>query len=157
MSAIAKEAGITRALVYHYFPGKEALLDAVLAREASQVLLATAPDPSLSQQENLERALAAFFDHFAASTGGLRELYAPSASTAPTALGLAAANHAVQIDRLLSATGTEDTAESRLAMGGWLAFVEYTARNAADVSREHLLALCVNSLTSVLGHALTTP
>lgn len=156
MSKIAKEAGITRALVYHYFPGKEALLEAVLEREANRVLLATAPDPSLSQRQNLELALTAFFDHFAASSGGVRELYAPTGATAPIAAGLAAANHAVQVDRLLATTGTTSTAESRLAMGGWLALVEYTARNAADVSRERLLALCVAALESVLGRSLTT-
>ncbi|MDP9851695.1 helix-turn-helix domain-containing protein [Corynebacterium lowii] len=32
LSAIARDAGVTRALVYHYFAGKEALLEAVLRR-----------------------------------------------------------------------------------------------------------------------------
>lgn len=159
VSAIAREAGVTRALVYHYFPGKESLLEAVLQREAGQVLLATEPDPALSQRENLERALGAFFDRFSASSGGVRELYTPSAATASAAAGLAAANHAVQVDRLLAATGTQDTTESRLALGAWLAFVEFTARNAADtpgVSRERLLALCVATLESVLDGSLPT-
>lgn len=159
MSRIAVAAGVTRALVYHYFPGKEALLEAVLEREASRVLLATAPDPTMSQRQNIERALTAFFDHFAASSGSLRELYMPTAATAQTTKVLAAANHRVQIERLLTATGTDDTAEARIALGGWLALVEYTARSAVDatdVSRERLLAICLSALESVLGRPLST-
>lgn len=159
MSAIAKDAGITRALVYHYFPGKERLLEAVLEREASRVLLATAPDPALSPRQNLENALEAYFDHFAASSGGVRELYAPTATTASTATGLAAANHTVQVDRLLTATDTTDTDEARLALGAWLAFVEYTARHAAPdprFRRQRLITLCVTALESVLGQPLPT-
>ena len=67
MSAIARDAGGTRALVYHYFPGKESLLTAVLEREAGLVLLATEPDPGLPQRANLDRALSAFFEHFTAA------------------------------------------------------------------------------------------
>ena len=43
MLDIAKEAGITRALLYHYFPGKESLAAAVTRREARAVL-----EPSVS-------------------------------------------------------------------------------------------------------------
>ena len=38
MSAIARDAGITRALLYHYFPGKDSLAAAVTRREANAVL-----------------------------------------------------------------------------------------------------------------------
>lgn len=40
---------------------------AVLEREAGLVLLATEPDPDLPQRANLERALSAFFELFAAA------------------------------------------------------------------------------------------
>ena len=48
MSSIAKDAGVTRALIYRYFPGKQALLDAVLRHESERLLAATEPDPKLS-------------------------------------------------------------------------------------------------------------
>ncbi|MFD4960266.1 TetR/AcrR family transcriptional regulator [Microbacterium sp. NPDC058389] len=160
MTAIAAEAGITRALVYHYFPGRERLLEAVLEREANRVLVATAPDPALSQRANVERALAAFFEHFAASSGAVRELYTPTTpERTSTAARLAASNHQVQVQRLLAATGTADTEQSRLAMGAWLAFVEYTGRHAADAPTTPVQAhldLCVNALESTLGRPLLT-
>ncbi|GAA2981303.1 AcrR family transcriptional regulator [Microbacterium terrae] len=160
MSAIATEAGITRALVYHYFPGKERLLEAVLEREANRVLVATAPDAALSQRSNVDRALTAFFEHFAASSGAVRELYAPTTPAGTsTAARLAATNHQVQAQRLLAATGTADTEQSRLAMGAWLAFVEYIARHAAEApatpAQGHI-ELCVAALESILGRPLLT-
>lgn len=157
MSAIAREAGVTRALVYHYFPGKSALLDAVLRREADRLLAATAPDPGRSPRENLEYALVAFFDHFAASSGGVRELYAPTAAGAPVIADLVAANHSVQVERVLRVSRSEDTTEARVAVGAWLAFVEYTARAAGGdpvLPRAHLVDLCRRALESALGRPL---
>ncbi|MBO1902228.1 TetR/AcrR family transcriptional regulator [Leucobacter weissii] len=157
MSAIARDAGVTRALVYYYFPGKERLLEAVLAREAGRLLGETAPDPAHSPRQNLERALKTYFARFAQSSGGVRELYSPTPAAASAAAGLAAENHAVQLDRLLAATRSEGTEENRLALGAWLAFVEYAARNMADapgVPEDRLVTLCATALESVLGRPL---
>lgn len=157
MSAIARDAGVTRALVYHYFPGKENLLEAVLRREAERLLAATEPDAAHSPGENVSRALAAYFEHFAASAGGVRELYAASADSSPVITQLAAANHVVQVDRLVAGTGALDTPENRLAFGAWLAFAEFTARNRAQtpsVDRTHAIALCMTVLEGILGRPL---
>lgn len=157
MSAIARDAGVTRPLVYHYFSGKSALLEAVLRREADRLLVSTAPSEGLSPRQNLERALTAFFDHFAASAGGIRELYAPTAGTAHFVTDVAAANHSVQVQRVLAVSQTEDSPESRVAVGAWLAFVEHAARAAGSdpaLSRSRLITLCASSLEAALGHPL---
>lgn len=157
MSAIARDAGVTRPLVYHYFSGKSALLEAVLRREADRLLVSTAPSEGLSPRQNLERALTAFFDHFAASAGGIRELYAPTAGTAHFVTDVAAANHSVQVQRVLAVSQTEDSPESRVAVGAWLAFVEHVARAAGSdpaLSRSRLISLCASSLEAALGHPL---
>jgi len=154
MSAVAKAAGVGRALVYHYFPGKEALLDAVLRAESDRLLDATAPVPDVPVTENITRALAAYFDHFAASSGGVRELYTASPTSAASVTSLAATNHVIQVERLLAATGAADTAEHRLALGAWLAFVEYTARHLDDppqaIAREVAVDLCLDALKTAL-------
>lgn len=154
---IAQEAGVTRALVYHYFPGKDSLLDAVLRREAEAILAATAPLPGLSARENLQRALGAYLDHFSASSGQLRDLYAPHASAPALVHELAAANHVVQVDRILEYLDLTDTSLSRLAVGGWLGFVEEVARESgggASVPREQVLRLCLRALGVVTGSPL---
>ncbi|MEQ6898453.1 TetR/AcrR family transcriptional regulator [Microbacterium sp. KR10-403] len=158
MTRIAEDAGVTRALVYHYFSGKEALLDAVFEREAESVLVATTPLASLSERENLERALTGYLDRFEASSGDLRELYAPSAAPRSPAAELIAQNHTVQVNRLLDISGADDTPASRLAMSAWLAFVEHVARGAAQspvVPRERVLALCLAAFEGILGRRLS--
>lgn len=158
MSGIARDAGVTRALVYHYFAGKESLLEAVLRREADRLLMATAPDAELSAHENIERALVAYFEHFAASRGDVRELYMASVASAPAVSQAAAANHVVQIDRLLAETSTPGTPERRLAFGAWLAFVEFTARHldeSGGVDRGRALEFCLTALEGILGRALS--
>lgn len=157
MSAIARESGVTRALVYHYFSGKSALLDAVLRREADRLLAATAPDPERSPRENLEQALGAFFDHYAASAGGVRELYAPTHENAPVVADLISANHSVQVERVIAVSRTTDSRSSRAAAGAWLAFVEYLARAAGEdplLPRAQLVGLCRHALEAALGHPL---
>lgn len=124
--AIARDAGVTRALVYHYFPGREALLAAVLHREADQLLAATEPDPALEVGANLRRALTAYLDAFAASRGALRELYTP-ASAVPTVRELARANHLIHMQWLLEQTGLPDTTQARLC-DWWLAGVRRIRR-----------------------------
>lgn len=156
MSAIAKDAGVTRALVYHYFPGREALLEAVLQREADRLLAATEPDPALTPAENLRRALTSYLDFFAASRGGVRELYSP-ASAVSTVRELSDANHVIHVQWLLEHTGQPDTPRARLALGGWLAFVEFTARRTVDdpgVPRDEAVQLCIDALEGVLGRRI---
>ncbi|GAB3797022.1 hypothetical protein GCM10028798_07630 [Humibacter antri] len=157
MSAIAREASVTRALVYHYFPGKGALLDAVLRREADRLLAATAPDPALTPRRNLANALVAFFDHHAASAGPVRELYASTPAAGSTASNLAAANHAIQVDRILAVSQAEPTVPAQVAVGGWLAFVENTARATGDsslVPRPQLIEMCTRVLEAALDRPL---
>src|ERR671932_127072 len=47
MARIAKHAGISKALLYHYFPSKEAYFVATLEEKAAELQERTIPDPSL--------------------------------------------------------------------------------------------------------------
>lgn len=60
MSAIARDAGITRALLYHYFPGKDSLAAAVTRREAKAVLEALG-EHNENPEEALRNALRTYF------------------------------------------------------------------------------------------------
>ncbi|MDG3010142.1 TetR/AcrR family transcriptional regulator [Rhodococcus sp. D2-41] len=161
MSRIARDADITRALVYHYFPNKDVLLDAVLRRESAALLAATSPQPGLSVRSSLERALAAYFSHFAASAGGLRNLYAPTAQSPALVWEIAALNHEIQVDRLIAATRQPDTPSLRLIFAAWLAFVETAAQRAATdtgvISPEGFVRLCLDVFATSTGLDLDAP
>ena len=60
MAAIAREAGISKALLYHYFPSKQAYFVATLQQQAQELGRVIAVDPALPPAEQLRRALDAF-------------------------------------------------------------------------------------------------
>jgi AcrR family transcriptional regulator len=60
MARIAREAGISKALLYHYFPGKQAYFAATLEEKAAELSALTKPDPSLPPVEQLMGSLGAF-------------------------------------------------------------------------------------------------
>src|SRR3954463_11074245 len=60
MAQIAREAGISKALLYHYFPSKEEFFKAALAEAATELAQRTAPDDSSEPLEQLRVSTRAF-------------------------------------------------------------------------------------------------
>ena len=60
MAQIAREAGISKALLYHYFPSKEEFFRAALGEAAMELAQRTAPDESLPPLEQVRAATLAF-------------------------------------------------------------------------------------------------
>lgn len=60
MARIAREAGISKALLYHYFPSKQDFFLATLQDAAEELARRTQPDPGLSPAEALSASLDAF-------------------------------------------------------------------------------------------------
>jgi AcrR family transcriptional regulator len=60
MAKIAREAGISKALLYHYFPSKQDYFVATLQQGAEEIARRTEPDPSLPPFEALSGSLDAF-------------------------------------------------------------------------------------------------
>ena len=60
MAAIAREAGISKALLYHYFPSKQEYFVATLEQKAAELASRIAPDPALAPAEQLATSLDAF-------------------------------------------------------------------------------------------------
>src|SRR6185503_5995541 len=60
MARIARAAGISKALLYHYFPSKQAYFAATLEQAAAELARATHPDPDLPPVEQLAASLDAY-------------------------------------------------------------------------------------------------
>src|SRR3712207_2730181 len=60
MAAIARAAGISKPLLYHYFPSKRRLFEAALAQAAEEHLARVAPDPGRPPADQLRDSLEAF-------------------------------------------------------------------------------------------------
>src|SRR5919107_2979181 len=57
MARIAREAGISKALLYHYFPSKQDFFVATLQEGAEEIARRTRPDPDLPPFEALAGSL----------------------------------------------------------------------------------------------------
>src|SRR3954467_10519697 len=62
MAQIAREAGISKALLYHYFPSKDEFFRAALTDAATELAQRTAPDESLPAEQQLRASTRAFVD-----------------------------------------------------------------------------------------------
>src|SRR3954454_283053 len=60
MAQIAREAGISKALLYHYFPSKQDYFVATLATGADELRRRVDPDPALPPAEALTAAVDAY-------------------------------------------------------------------------------------------------
>ena len=59
MAAIAREAGISKALLYHYFPSKQAFFQATLEQAAAELAERVRPSADLAPTEQLMQGLDA--------------------------------------------------------------------------------------------------
>ncbi|MGW1989550.1 TetR/AcrR family transcriptional regulator [Embleya sp. NPDC001921] len=64
MEDVARQAGVSRALLYQHFPSKHALFAAIYQQATDRLLEATTFDPSATFVEQLAQALDAHLDYF---------------------------------------------------------------------------------------------
>lgn len=132
---VAAKANVSRALVYHYFPGKAALLTAIVEEEADRVLAATEPDPDLPTLETLRRGISTYLDYVTRADGAARIFYQPARGVDPSIDAIVERNLAVQTARVMKALSPGRAAPKglELVVRGWLgAMVEIADRWARE-------------------------
>ena len=158
---IARRAGISKGLLYHYFPGKRAFYVATVERAAEQLLAETdipvAPgdDDSVKLRIAIDRYLGFVEQRSAAYTFLLRGAMA----TDPDVAAIVERTRRRFLDRMLQALQmSDDNARLRVTLRGVIGFVEAASVDWAerrDLSREELTELlvqvCVSSVTRALA------
>ena len=151
---IAEAAGISRGLLFHYFPTKRDFYVAVAREAARQLLEVTEPDPTLHHMERLHASLAAYVD-FVAENEALYVALVRGASGSDRELqAISEATRAESARRVIDSLGIGDPDPGvRMAARGWVGFIEETTldwlRNR-DLDLDRLLAV----QEQVLVHAL---
>lgn len=156
MAAIAKHAGISKALLYHYFPSKRDYFVATLGQAAEELRGRTAPDPSLPPAEQLVRSLDAFLAFIEENDAAYQKLI-HSASSVSEVHELVEQVRAQTAGRILEALfpGTDAPALARAAVRAWFWFMdgaildwlEYRDLDRADL-RNLLLGTLYGALTA---------
>jgi len=160
MSKIASEVGISKSLLYHYFPSKQAFFEATLGAWAEELQKRTAPDPDLPPVEQLQSSLDAFLGMVEENAVAYRNLM-------QSATGVAAIRDLVEEVRRATAERILDglypdgpPPKARIAVSGWLWFMDGACLNwieHRDVEREQLRDLLLGVLMGSLVAADAVP
>ncbi|MFC9163367.1 TetR/AcrR family transcriptional regulator [Streptomyces fungicidicus] len=156
---IASRAGISRPLVYHYFPGKLSLYEAALRRAAEDLASRFEEPQEGALGSRLRRVMARFFDFVDAHGPGFAALMRGG-----PAVGSSATNQLIDsvrqaaYDQMLSHMGVTDPVPARLELvvRSWISLVESTALIWLDgrrLPREELEAQLVQDFAALAAVA----
>jgi AcrR family transcriptional regulator len=151
---IAEAAGISRGLLFHYFPTKRDFYVAVAAEAARRLLEVTEPDPALDHMERLHASLAAYVDYVAENEALYIALVRGASGSDKELQAISERTRAESARRVVESLGLDDPDPAlRTAVRGWVAFIEETTLDwlhSRDLDRDRLLAM----QEQVLVHAL---
>jgi len=151
---IAEAAGISRGLLFHYFPTKRDFYVAVAAEAARQLLEVTAPDPALHHMDRLHASLAAYVDYVTENEALYIALVRGVSGSDKQLQAISEQTRAESARRVIEALGLDDPDPAvRTAVRGWVGFIEETTLDwlhNRDLDRDSLLAV----QEQVLVHAL---
>jgi AcrR family transcriptional regulator len=160
---IARAAGVSKGLLYHYFPTKNDFFLAVLARSQSEMEQALARDPELTPLEQFDRNLEGFLDFVDAHAEGYLAVV-NARGREPRVQQLVEERRQRRVDELVGLAAVledvpREVARTPLlvaAIEGWIGFTEgVTVRwlRDRDISREEVHEL----LGAVFMQVLESP
>lgn len=159
---VAEIAGVSRGLLYHYFPTKRDFFAAVVERESERMLRLTAAVPGTPVREQLSAGLDTFLAYVEAHAHGFRAFHRADAAGDQAVRRVYQQALAAQEQQILAALdadpdvpgGIEDRPELRIAVRGWLAFTTAVCLEwlrGAELTREQLRDLCARALLGAIA------
>ena len=152
MSRIAREAGISKALLYHYFPSKQDYFMATLAGGAEELRARVEPDPALPPAQALASALDAYLAWIEDNSEAYAKLFR-SAVGVPEVRALVDGVRVGTADRILAGLGATDNPRARIAVHGWLWFMDGACLDwiaHRDLTRGEIHGLLLGTLAGAL-------
>jgi AcrR family transcriptional regulator len=161
---VAEIAGVSRGLLYHYFPTKRDFFAAVVERESERMLRMTAAVPGVSVRAQLPAGLDTFLGYVEEHAHGFRAFHRADAAGDQAVRNVYRRSLAAQERQILAALAAdpefgwtaEERPELRMAVRGWLAFTTAVCLEwlrHGELSREQVRDLCVRALLGAVGAA----
>lgn len=162
---IAEAAGVSRGLLYHYFPTKKAFIIAALERGQAQLAEQLRPDPDLEPIPRLDAGLDAFLDSVEEHAPAYTSIFKRGGSD-PEVAATINAGREQQLQSLLEALrAVEDprieieiTPSLEAGLQGWLFFCEGAALRWLEqggLDRDSLRLLLRTMLIGTVSAATT--
>jgi AcrR family transcriptional regulator len=153
MSRIAAEVGISKSLLYHYFPSKQAFFEATLGAWAEELRARTEPDPDLPPVEQLAASVGGFLALIEENSVAYGKLMG-SATATPEIRDLIAQVRRQTGERILAGIYPDGAPpKARAAVQGWLWFMDGACLDwieHRDIDREELQGLLLGALMGAL-------
>jgi AcrR family transcriptional regulator len=161
MARIAREAGISKALLYHYFPSKQDFFIATLQQGAQEIARRTEPDPNLPPLEALAASLDAFLGWIEENETAYRKLM-ESVGSVPEVKGMIDQIRDATSTRILDGLGAGDPPPPRMraAARAWLWFMDGAILDwleHRDMTRTEVREFLLASLAGSLSAAGSSP
>jgi AcrR family transcriptional regulator len=160
MNKIAAEVGISKALLYHYFPSKQAFFEETLSAWAERLRVRTEPDPDLPPVEQLSKSLDGFLALVEENSVAYRNLM-QSATAVKAIRDLVEEVRRVTAERILEGIYPDGAPpKARIAVSGWLWFMDGACLawiEQRDLGREELRDLLLGVLMGALIAAGSPP
>ncbi len=155
MARIAESAGISKALLYHYFPTKQHFFEATLAQAATELAQLTQPDPELAPMQALSASLDAFLGWIEQNELAYRKLLDSAGSVAAVRALIDGVRDRTS-ERILDGLGAGERPDPkvRAAVRAWLWYMDGAIHDwlqHRDLERQELRDLLLGSL----GGAIT--
>jgi AcrR family transcriptional regulator len=155
---IAAAAGISKGLLYHYFPSKRDFYVAVVRHSADEMEAITETDPRLAPLERLSVGLDRYLDYVATHARGYATVLRAGIGSDPEVAAIVERVRAAMARRILDDLAGEDTVPPgvRIAVRGWVGFTEAAVLDwleHRDLTHDELRELLIQALRSVVEAA----
>jgi AcrR family transcriptional regulator len=154
---IAAAAGISKGLLYHYFPSKRHFYVAVVRVGAELVQRLTAVRPELPPAARLRQSIDSFLTYVEKNASAYGHLLRSGVGTDPEASAIVEGTRRSMVDQILRSIGLADGRPAvRLAVRGWVGFAEGVTLDWADrrdVPRREVLRMLAGAFESTIAVA----
>ena len=156
---VAKLAGVSKGLVFHYFPTTRDLHVAVIRAAAAELLSRLEADPDLAPEDRLAAGLEAFVGFIETQPANYLAV-ARSVGSDSALMEVFEETRSAVVDIVLHAIGLTDAPPGlRIVVRGWIAMVEESVLHWLEgrpVPREALVGFLQRAAAAMLPDALVT-
>jgi AcrR family transcriptional regulator len=164
IDGIAAAAGISKGLLYHYFPSKRDFYVAVVRHGAAQLEAATVIAEAASPEDGFVAGLDRYLDYVEEHASGFAAVLGAGIGNDPTVRAIVDDVRRAMTDRILEnltrrvEPPVPSTPQVRVAVRGWVGFAEAASLDwleHREVSREQLRDLLASTLVAAVTAAVS--
>lgn len=157
MDELAATAGVSKGLLYHYFPSKRDFYIASLRSSVEEMLRLIDADRDLPPDEQLREGLRAYLDYVEGHAAPYQAVLRGGIGSDPDVAAVAEGFRRAIAERVFDVFGEADPdATLRIAVAGWIGLVEGASLEWIQLGRpprERVVDLLVVALQGLVGLA----